>query len=167
MELRIPLAPGIARFDDTHCYLSVDPVVLADALDGAPAADLRIIMENVEMARAAGITVGLAFLAESDRLDYILQQVEIVEALQKSLREVLDLPTVYDARVGHVFCGERVLRVDERARIVAAVGDSLELIALRAIAQKIEALALGLDGRAWTPIQYRAFAREQLAAVKA
>jgi hypothetical protein len=167
MELKIPLAPGIARFDDTHCYLSVDPVVLADALDGAPRAELLTLMSYAENVRSAGLETTMDFLAESDRMDHILKQVEIVEALRKSLREALDLPTVYDARVGHVFCGERVLRVDERARIVAAVGDSLELIALRAIAQKIEALALGLDGRAWTPIQYRAFAREQLAAVKA
>ena len=42
--------------------------------------------------------------------------------------------------------------------------DSARLAALESIAAKIEALALGPDGRAWTPLHYREFARGELRA---
>ena len=40
--------------------------------------------------------------------------------------------------------------------------DRERLAALEAISDKIEALALGPDGRAWTPLHYREFARGEL-----
>ena len=40
--------------------------------------------------------------------------------------------------------------------------DRARLAALEAISDKIEALALGPDGRAWTPLHYREFARGEL-----
>jgi hypothetical protein len=40
--------------------------------------------------------------------------------------------------------------------------DANRLAALESIAAKIEALALGPDGRAWTPLHYREFARGEL-----
>ena len=42
--------------------------------------------------------------------------------------------------------------------------DRARLAALESIAAKIEALALGPDGRAWTPLHYREFARGELRA---
>ena len=42
--------------------------------------------------------------------------------------------------------------------------DATRLEALESIAAKIEALALGQDGRAWTPLHYREFARNALRA---
>ena len=42
--------------------------------------------------------------------------------------------------------------------------DAARLAALESIAAKIEALALGLDGCAWTPLHYREFARGELRA---
>jgi len=42
--------------------------------------------------------------------------------------------------------------------------DAARLAALESISAKIESLALGPDGRAWTPLHYREFARGELRA---
>jgi hypothetical protein len=124
MEIRLPIHNDIVTHSEGGIFsIYTSPESVAQALSALTDPDLLEIVSASEKLAATGLEISLARLEQSDRIQDIEQAIAIMERMRSHLRWVLTAPTVYDAQVGGRIIGDRVLTADERARIVAAVGD--------------------------------------------
>ena len=128
MDLIIPLGPDIARFDDRNLYLRTSPEDMADALSRVGPADLRTIAQASPEVASAGLEAVIEALESSDTLDGLERVLSLLDRLKGAARSYLT-----ERQDGQIYVGRealplsggyRVLTADERARIVAAVGDA-------------------------------------------
>ena len=118
MDLIIPLGPDIARFDDRNLYLRTSPEDMADALSRVGPADLRTIAQASPEVASAGLEAVIEALESSDTLASLERLLSLLDRIKSAARSYLDMDALYiDGR------NDRPLTADERARIVAAVGD--------------------------------------------
>ena len=126
MDLIIPLGPDIARFDDRNLYLRTSPEDMADALSRVGPADLRTIAQASPEVASAGLEAVIEALESSDTLASMERLLSLLDRIKSAARSYLtEVDEIY---VGPVVatcrCDTyRPLTADERARIVAAVGD--------------------------------------------
>jgi hypothetical protein len=170
IDLIIPLGPDIARFDDRNLYLCTSPEDMADALSRVGPADLRTIAQASPEVASAGLEAVIEALESSDTLASMERLLSLLGRLKGAARTYLtEVDEIY---VGPVVATRgcdtyRPLTADERARIVAAVGDSPKA-AMNAPLYMVEAFrkartreggtVLLLRSSLWTVPQVRAVA---------
>ena len=108
--------------------IETDADATASALNRLDETDLVDIMAHSDKAREAGLETVVALLEQSDTLDGLERVLSLLDRLKGAARSYLT-----ERQDGQIYVGRealplsggyRVLTADERARIVAAVGDA-------------------------------------------
>ena len=131
--------------------------IIADALAGSPETHVAILAREVVRLREAPAVIPP--LTDDEIEERYRSLTNGTDELEREWC-YKDCRWAYSLAVYRV----RVAIAGNMLGIGMVAVDAARLAALESIAAKIEALALGPDGCAWTPLHYREFARGELRA---